>query len=149
MTPFIRTLPCCVSSAAAVAIVCASGCGAGQPLTFPVTGRVEYSDGQPLTTGGVVLFESLDTENTPVTARGAIREDGTFDITTYSEGDGAVPGTHRVLVRAKRDASEFLEQGITPRPVIDPRFEKYESSGLQFTVGETDNTFKIVVNRPS
>jgi len=143
------TIRGCLLWTTAIATLGTSGCDFGVPRTYPVTGRVEFSDGQPLTTGGVVLFEASEGEGTPVTARGAIREDGTFDITTYREGDGAVPGEHRVLVRAKRDPSEYLEQGITPRPVIDPRFETYETSELQFTVGESDNTFKIVVERPT
>ena len=58
-------------------------------------------------------------------------------------------GEHRVLVRPKRDASDWMERGIVPRPVIAQRFERYETSELRFTVKEEGNDFTVTVERPT
>ena len=105
-------------------LVTLTGCGSGHPAsTYPVTGRVVFSDGTPLSTGGSVLWESVPDNpgELPFNASGAIQADGTLELTTFEEGNGAVAGEHRVLVRPKRDVSDWAERGIVPRPVIDPR----------------------------
>lgn len=126
-----------------------SGCGDASPRTYPVRGKVVFADGTPLSTGGVVLSESASDGSAAVNARGAIAPDGTFELTTFNPGDGAVPGKHRVLVRAQRDPTIFLEHGIPPKPVIDPRLEQYDTSELQFTVEEKSNDLTIEVRRPA
>lgn len=134
----------------AAAAACLPGCGSGKLPTYPVTGKVTFENGHPLTTGGIVLCESLDVQSdgVPVVARGKIEKDGTFELFTFEEGDGVVAGKHRVLVRAQRDEDDYLKRGIVPRPVIDERFEDYETSGLELTVEEDDNDFPIVVTPP-
>lgn len=124
------------------------GCEPGRKATYPVSGKVVFADGSPLITGGIVLFESIAAEGQSVIARGVVQDDGTFRLSTFEEGDGARAGKYRILVRAKRDATDYRERGIIPRPVIDSRYENYETSGLQFTVEENNNEFKVVVNRP-
>jgi len=132
-----------------VAMACLSGCGPGHAKTYPVSGKVLFGDGTPLTTGGAIHCESVVTEGLPVNARGAIRADGTFVLSTFADGDGAVSGKHRVLVRAQRDAVDYRkEEDVIPKPIIEPRFERYETSGLEFTVKEGNNDFTVVVERP-
>ena len=129
-----------------------AGYGSGHPApTYPVTGKVVFSDDTPLATGGVILWESVPDKagELPFNASGAIQADGTFELTTFEEGDGAVAGEHRVLVRPKRDASDWTERGIVPRPVIAQRFERYETSELRFTVKEEGNEFTVTVQRPT
>ena len=126
-----------------------AGCGSEHPApTYPVTGTVVFSDdGTPLSTGGSILWESVPDEpkELPFNASGVIQADGTFELTTFEEG--AVAGEHRVLVRPKRDASDWVERGIVPRPVIAPQFERYETSELRFTVKEEGNDFTVTVER--
>ena len=128
-----------------------AGCGPRRPAaTYPVSGKVVFADGAPLATGGTILLESIAAGGQPVyNARGAIAADGTFRLSTFDEGDGAVAGKHRVLVQAKRDSDDFVKRGIIPKPIIDRRFERYETSDLQFTVEQGSNEFKVVVSRPS
>ena len=123
--------------------------GCGEPTTYPVRGRVVFPDGAPLSSGGVVLFKSQPREGSPLTARGEILKDGTFELTTLVEGDGARPGKHHAMVRADRDESDFMERGILPRPVIHPRFESFKTSPLEFEVQKQVNELTIVVERPS
>ena len=107
-----------------------------------------FPDGTPLTTGGVVLFQAVAGDGRAAAARGAIRENGMFEMTTSSPGDGAVPGKHRVLVRAQRDQDDYIKRGIIPRPVIDPRFESYQTSRLEVNVKKASNEVTLVVERP-
>ena len=126
----------------------ALGCGSGNPPTYPVQGKVVFADGKPLTTGGIVLTESITGEHVHINARGAIDANGEFRLTTFNDDDGAVAGQHRVMVRAKRDSDDYIKRGIIPRPVIDPRFENYETSGLEFTVQQGKNEFTLEVQLP-
>lgn len=95
MTSIART------AAAAAVLFCLNGCGSGDPLsrglTVPVKGKVLYK-GKPLTRGSIV-FEPTDSGRE---AHGEIDAEGGFVLTTFQEGDGAVPGVHRVGVAAAR-----------------------------------------------
>ena len=127
-----------------------TGCKSHPAATHPVSGKVVFADGTPLRTGGIILFKPMATEGQPVfDARGTLTADGTFQLSTFEKEDGAVAGKHQVLVRAKRDADDYLKWGVVPRPVIDPRFEHYETSGLEFTVAEGENDFTIDVEPPT
>jgi hypothetical protein len=87
-----------VAFTAVVSLIC-SGCGSQSDAshfvasTVPVKGKVLYK-GKPLTQGEIT-FEPLDSGRE---AHGRIQPDGTFELTTFNQGDGAVPGTHRVAV---------------------------------------------------
>ena len=135
--------------------VCLVGCGPGQPKTYPVSGKVVFADGAPLTTGGTIVFESIAPEGEPVfNARGVVEPDGTFRLSTFGDGDGAVAGEHRAIVRAAREwgdleaAQKSGSSEVVAPPVIDVRFQRFETSGLQFTVEQRDNEFSVVVQPP-
>jgi hypothetical protein len=80
----------------ALMILALGGCGGGGHQvgnTVPVKGRITYK-GKPLIQG-TVTFEPEDTGRE---AEGRIGPDGSFALTTFKEGDGAVIGVHRVRV---------------------------------------------------
>jgi len=77
-----------------------AGCGDGLPKTIPVSGSVRYQ-GEPLTDGTVVFHPHEIPEGLPRrTAHGRLQPDGTFTLTTFRAGDGAVPGTYRVTIHS-------------------------------------------------
>ena len=116
----------------------AVGCG---PRLYPVRGKVTYPDGKPLT-AGLVVFESQGQEK-PVTARGDIRADGSYQLGTYRPGDGALAGKYRVLVAPKSDPNAVdLPSGPPP---FDPRYMGFDTSGLEYQVGAGANDFPIQV----
>ena len=126
------------------------GCGNGSVPTYPVSGSVKYQDGKPLS-GGTVSFRSLDNP-THLTARGEIEEDGTFALSTFEEGDGAVVGRQQVIV-----TPPFAHpprgggwEAPPPTPKVNRRFTSYETSGLEFDVtnNASQNRFEIVVTQP-
>jgi hypothetical protein len=89
-----------------------SGCGtsAGAKASLiPVKGNVTYK-GQPLAQG-TVTFESQDSGKR---AMGKLQADGTFVMTTYTEGDGVVAGEHSVIIT-----------GVDKTLAKDRAFKKY------------------------
>jgi hypothetical protein len=119
-----------------------AGCG-GRRL-YPVRGKVVYQDQTPLT-GGLVVFEPVD-PTVKVSTCGPIRADGTYELGTEKAGDGAPEGKYRVLVEPPRQPNRDARK--PPPPLIHPRFRKFETSGLEYTVVPGKNEFNIVVEKP-
>lgn len=107
------------------------GCGRGHQLdTAPVQGRITL-DGQPVPKGSVVF--------SPEKGRGAmgiLREDGTYTLSTYGEGDGAVMGKHTVTVISNEPVPGLDPDDIdTPiRWLVPRRYTDPSTSGLQFEI---------------
>jgi hypothetical protein len=119
------------------------GCGSRK---YPVVGKVVFKDdGTPLP-GGMVVFSPVDTGN-HVGARGYIRPDGTFELSTEKEGDGSLQGRYQVLVRppSQGRGEDDPRRNIS---VIDPRYSRFETSGLQFEVKAGKNEITIQLDRP-
>ncbi len=129
----------------AVVVAAVSGCGDSDRLsTYDVQGKVTFPDGSPLE-GGQITFQSVEHG---LSATGEIRSDGTFELTTYEPGDGAVAGLHRVAVMAAIPRNVDTDEGGYRSP-IQSRFQDTLSSGLEFTVTEDGpNDASIKVDRP-
>ncbi len=143
--------------AACVFAAGALGCGGGGSTTYPVTGRVTFPDGKPLSTGTVEfqpVAPSGDGEKPSanptgrISARGMIQADGSYALGTFGTDDGAVEGKHRVLVTPGLPPGP-INPASPSKPVIHSRFQRYETSGLEFTVTpDGPSTFDITVERP-
>ena len=133
--------PCHVTGLALL-LAAAAGCGAQH--TYPVRGKVVFKDGTPLT-GGLVVFRPVDTQ-LQVTARGDIQHDGTFVLGTYHEGDGAVPGKYQAAITPP--PRRKIREKPVEKPIVHPRFESYDTSGLEFEVKRENNNFTIQVDKP-
>jgi hypothetical protein len=124
-----------------------AGCGESRRETFPVSGAVRFPDGSTLP-GGMVEFQSLDPAAEQLNARGEIQSDGSYRLTTYEEGDGAIAGEHLVVVLPPADPVVSNMSGPPPQHVLDLRYQSYDSSGLKFTVRPGANEYPIQVERP-
>ncbi|HEV3204022.1 MAG TPA: hypothetical protein VGY77_06555 [Gemmataceae bacterium] len=118
------------------------GCG-GKKL-YPVEGKVVFPDGTPMI-GGWVEFEPMDGKAN-VSAKGQIQKDGTFRLGTNREGDGAIEGRHRILIVPPLPPR--LEERGALKPLIAQRFQRFETSGLEFTVTPGKNFCPIKVEKP-
>jgi hypothetical protein len=104
----------------------ASGCAPERPPLHPVKGQLFWK-GQPAA-GAVVFFHPVLAKEAsgqnPVTERpmGRVGEDGSFEISTFSEKDGAPVGQYRVtLVWTKRTGrNENDEESLLPLEFMDP-----------------------------
>jgi hypothetical protein len=117
-----------------------TGCGSG---LYPVRGTVTSEDGQPITKG-IVVFEGEEAGKA-VTARGEIRPDGRYELSTYTPGDGVPPGHYRVLLNPLDLSDVSDEQKVLP---FDIKYLKFETSGLEYEVKAGSNEFPIRVTRP-
>jgi hypothetical protein len=97
----------------------------GMP-TAPVVGKVTYR-GKPVPTGTVMF-----TPDEGPAATGNIAPDGTYRLTTYREGDGAVIGRHKVTITALQDMGNLLpeQRSPTPPPLVPVKYLSAETSGL-------------------
>jgi hypothetical protein len=133
-----------LGSMVCVLIAAFSGCRQNDVQLYPVHGKVTYSDGAPLSDGWV-SFRPIEGEN-KVTARGQIRSDGTFELTTFEAGDGAVSGRNQVLVMPPTYGDREGPQAARPKS-FDRHFSNFATSGLEFDVTDdpNKNQFEIVV----
>jgi len=79
----------------AVLLAFVTGCSGGNsyPKTAPVKGVLMYQ-GKPLADASVSF---IPTGGRP--ASGTTNANGEFELTTFVQGDGAIPGEHHVLVQ--------------------------------------------------
>lgn len=86
-----------------------SGCGNGDRVTVYPTKGVVLFEGKPMAGGGAITFVPL-TALEGKAAGGVIKEDGTFVMSTYEEGDGSIAGEFRVMIHQ----STMQEPETTP-----------------------------------
>src|SRR5262249_7311347 len=96
--------------------------------------------------GGWVTFVPTDPE-AKTSARGDIKEDGSFEMSTFREGDGVVPGKYTVLVAAPRFNVRGARYKIPP-PLLDERFKDLKESGLEISVAGPVADFLVTVHKP-
>jgi hypothetical protein len=125
-----------------------AGCtaqGPTLPTAVEAKGKILLPDGRPLPGGRVTLNPQAATE---VEAFGDVNPDGTFALTTYKPGDGAVPGTYVVTV----SPFNFRSKTGSPTKVaavaaqLPPRYGDAATSDLKVTIqadGGNDLTLKL------
>ncbi len=118
-----------------LSFVVALGCSSDRLPTYPVQGRVVFADGSPVRTGSI----ELKSNEFGVQARGNIAGDGSFQLTTYEENDGAVAGTHQCVVVQLVIVEELSNFKPSTEGVVDPRFGSYSTSELECHVSTTDD----------
>jgi hypothetical protein len=125
-------------------VVMTTGCSGNGIATYPVEGIVVLEDGTPVQTG-TVEFNSLQQD---LTARGKIQPDGTFRLTTFKDGDGAVPGIHDAVVVQLISTEDLPLHEHDHGPTIAPKYSHYDSAGLRFTVhDDRTNSLKVVLRK--
>ena len=114
--------------------VAAGGCS-DRLATAPVEGKVLYR-GKPLQFGSVTFQPDLG-----LLATGIIGPDGSFRLSTYSDGDGAVIGTHQVRItcfesQAPNAPPPDPNREQSPgRSLIPRKYAGFGTSDLQAEVG--------------
>ncbi|AMV18624.1 hypothetical protein VT03_12075 [Planctomyces sp. SH-PL14] len=131
-----------------------AGCGgnSNRPKTAEVKGVVTF-EGKPLPSGSLLF---VPTGGGP-SAQGNIRDDGSYELGTFTDDDGAVLGSFKVMITAysqptggvglPEDAANGNAASIALIPEI---YGDLENSGLTATVTESPNTinFDLVKQTP-
>jgi hypothetical protein len=122
----------------------AIGCTPRGDETAPVSGVVEY-DGKPLSG-----FKNAAVVLTPKGGRlatGTISPtDGTFELSTYEDGDGAVVGPATLSVTATIDdpnAGKIEGRHQPVKFIIPEKFGDRDTSGLSYEVMSDENFLRI------
>jgi hypothetical protein len=136
--PFCRVGACLVL--AALGILNLAGCNLNN--RYPVHGQLVYEDnGEPVKelNGFDVTFTS---DKLGLSARGTVGADGTFDLGTNADRDGATPGEYVVILTQPHRRPE---RPFVGDPVVDLAYEEPDQSDLKAEVkAETNNfTFKL------
>ena len=118
-----------------LALVGFSGCGSetqeAPVTTVPAKGKVTYK-GKPLSSGTVVF----EPEGAGREAQAEIKEDGTFELSTYKAGDGVVLGPHRVSVRG----------GSVQKARLPLKFANAASAKIEVEVTKDKSDYAIDLN---
>lgn len=121
------------------------GCGKQEFQVARVSGTVTCG-GRTLTEGMVVFTPVGDSErknhDTGRSASGLIEEDGSFVLTTYRKGDGAIIGTHTVTVFAPPPVDDDT-------PITDANRYACGNAPLEETVGPGENIFELELTPPA
>ena len=117
----------------------------GNPRDVAKTTGVVIMDGKPLT-GGRIMFQPFaegEEKRVGKMAVAQIQSDGTFVLTTYEEGDGAVVGKHRPVITGNRklDPDEAADPN---RPNIEgPDIGTYQLDQVCEVIAGQENEFTI------
>jgi len=116
-----------------------AGCGSGDPNAIkavPAAGTVTYK-GKPIETGRIGFV--------PAQGRPASGEivNGKFTMTTYTDGDGAIPGHHAVTVNATKQVPGSGRAGDEGKTIslLPENYANPDSSGTAVDIppeGKTD-----------
>ena len=142
-----RTLP--------VFFLLVSGCFSSsadddRPARVPVVGTITYK-GQPVA-GAQVVFSPKRPDG--MAAAGTTDESGTFELTTFTDSDGAIPGSYTVTVskhEARPPAPEFDEATYDPnakplppaKSLLPLKYKDPGKSALTADVSEGQATFQF------
>ena len=118
-----------------------AGCSGSGP--YPVSGRVEFDDGQPATdmAGCTLTFTSSAIGKSSI---GEIQPDATFRLTTLKPGDGAFPGKYKVTVQQPHPNPERRQYA---KPVVDLIYEDENTTPLEAAVEPKNNEFTFKLKR--
>jgi len=111
-----------------------AGCGESLPPTVPVEGAVTWR-GSPLAEGEVVFQPDVIAEGLPIRpATGTLQDDGTYRLSTFRPGDGAVSGKYHVLIHSYVSQPSFDDPFAPFIWRIPARYGDPLHSGLTATV---------------
>jgi len=126
-------------------VVLLVGCS-GTSKTKAVTGTVTSASGKPLT-GGRILFQPVGESSQP--ARGIVGADGSFELSTFQTGDGAVPGLHKVAIYPAVPQEAVNDPAAVARymAAVDSRYQNIQTTPLEYMVKDdgSANHFDIVL----
>ena len=122
-----------------------TGCGNG---TVPVNGTLVFSDNEQPVTGLDQWVVTMELTEKKLSANGILQSDGAFRVGMFEEGDGAVPGTYRVVITPP--IASLTSDGPIPKPIIDPATRRLQTTPLEITVkpGMGDVLLKVDRARP-
>jgi len=128
-----------------------AGCSAkaGMPKLGKVSGKVLYN-GKPLDSGHIVFTPVVGKGGeTGQSATGEVGPDGSYEMTTFDTGDGAILGQHIISVESRTKAEmpkpkpDSTIDYVLPKSAVPSNYASPDKSPLRFTVKEGSQTYNI------
>ena len=109
----------------------------------PLKGKVVFSDdGCPVPTGTILLSTGT------YMARGNLKSDGTFVISSVKENDGLPAGKYRVsIIGAQKTTGQKASGDDISESLVNEKFEDGKTSGITIDVTPSTKFIEIVVDR--
>jgi hypothetical protein len=116
-----------------------------------VSGKVVFSDGEPVDSGKVVFQD----EKNSFTAK--IREDGSFSMGQLKDGQGIPRGHYQVYIAEAvhyvsndKPPANVLESpgGLQMQWIVDAKYRTPGESGLEYDIQKRTTGISIVVEKP-
>ncbi|MCL4203723.1 MAG: hypothetical protein KJ000_14580 [Pirellulaceae bacterium] len=101
------------------------GCGG---KGHSVSGTVRVKGGEVLKQGNVQFISAANT------ASGAIGQDGRYTLSSTGQGDGAAPGTYKVIFLSTEIGGGYDNPGEPVRQVIDSKYVNPTTTPIEVTV---------------
>ncbi len=144
-------LDSCFVASLGLLVLCVTGCSSkGRDNMVPINGKVIYNNG-PLSEGTIVYLPAGSRQSRQAT--GQIQQDGTFVLTTFEAGDGAMFGEYNIIIYAykphpgepkTRGELEAMGGRVKRGFIIPERYTKSETSGLGDKVDENHPGYKLI-----
>ena len=112
-------------------LVCCAGCNRGERAVYPVSGRVEFSDGENAKFGDI---EFRSESEPPYNARGKIARDGTFQLQSKGTRNGTVAGWHQVIIVQTVGNPLYGEIQHDHGRLLDRKYASYQTTDLRVEV---------------
>lgn len=121
----------------AVGLALIAGCGDGKPTAYPVTGTVTIGGKEP--DGAIVRLWPVENDSADAARPlGYVQADGSFQLTTYKENDGAPAGRYKVTVEWRPKKKSSMEPDGPDR--LKGRYADPKTSKIEVTVNKGPTT---------
>jgi len=140
----VNRLPLSLNKVMLGALICVGlvGCGEAKPYV-PASGTVKFDDGTvPQGDISSITFQPKSTGPTTKGAQGSIEPDGSFELHSERQGDGAKPGDYSVTIHAMVGYPNG--KSVVPAIYSDPRKTPLEAE----VKASGENRFEFVIEKP-
>lgn len=150
-----RTCPHCNGRASllqfaliAVAAFSCLGCSPSAPK-YKVRGTVVYSDDKKPIPGGAIGIEFESTKPPYNRSSSTVGPDGSFELSTSTQGDGALEGEHRIRFTGTTSPQQ-PDAKVALSAVMPIEYYEFSTSGLKFDIKPNDeNIVNLEVKKPT
>ncbi len=131
-----------------LALTVFAGCGRNGPEVVPVEGKITYSGG-PWPRGGFVFFTTAEpADGMPIRPAWAKFDTaGQFRATSFSPGDGLVPGCYKVYLEAWDKGPEMGAKRL-PISLVPQKYMSPKTSGLEIDVASGQGKITVAWDVP-